>query len=95
MEPIGKLIPQIAGHYNLKTEGESSLILKKLSDRIEEIWGIKGRKNILPQKIVFNQIFLKCSNSAWSQEFQLQKHEILNYLNNLKIKKILDIRINL
>lgn len=93
MDHISKMLPSVTGRYNLKSESESSLILKKLSNQIEKIWGEKGSQNLQPQKIVFNQVFIKATNSAWAQEIHLKKIELLDFLNQLKLKKILNLKI--
>lgn len=93
MESLAKIVPQIAGKYKLKEEMDSSFVLEKTKQMIEEFFGKEGLKNLIPQKIIFNKIFIKASNSGWAQELHLQKHSLLEKLNQEKLKKILDLKV--
>ena len=93
MDRIGKLAEKVAKSHNLKSEMDSAFVLQKMQALILVYWGEKGLKNLKPQKIIFNQVYVKATNSAWAQELQLRKYEILQQLNEAKIKNILEVRI--
>ena len=93
MEKFSDLAAKIAKKHDLKQEMDAAFVLKKLEEIIETNWGKKGKENLKPQKIVFNKVFVKATNSAWAQELQLRKHDILTQLNQENIKKILEIKI--
>ena len=93
MDHLSSIVPKVAQNYRLDSEMNSGHVLEILSQIIQERWGGQGRKNLKPQKIVFNQIYLKAQNSAWAQEFQLQKHDIVEELNQKKLKRILGVKI--
>lgn len=95
MDRIGDLALKIAKSHDLKEEMDAAFVLEKMRGIIKIHWGEKGVQNLQPKKIVFNNVYLKASNSAWAQEIQLKKHEILLQLNQEKIKKILEIKITL
>jgi hypothetical protein len=93
MEKLSDLAIKIAKSHDLKQEMDAAFILKKFEKIIEINWGNKGKINLKPQKILFNRVYVKVSNSAWAQELQLQKHNIIIQLNQENIKKVLEIKI--
>ena len=93
MDKLFNLATTIAKKHDLKQEMDAAFILKKMEEIIQINWGKKGKINLQPQKILFNRIYVKATNSAWAQELQLQKHNIINQLNQKNIKKILEIKI--
>lgn len=95
MESLANIVPKIAGAYGLKEEMSSSFVLEKTKQIIEKYFGKKGVMNLQPQKVVFNVVFIKATNSAWSQELQFQKHNLIEELNKINMKTVFDVRVML
>ncbi len=93
MDKLSDLTSKIAKSHDLKGEMDAAFVLEKMKKLIKSQWGEKGLKNLKPQKIIFNKIYIKASNSAWAQEIQLHKHEIITQLNEEKIRRILEVKV--
>jgi len=93
MDKLSDLASKIAKKHDLKGEMDAAFILEKTREIIRFFWGEKGLKNLKPQKIIFNKLYIQANNSVWAQEIQLKKFEILKILEEKKIKHILEIKI--
>lgn len=87
---IKKLLPSSVKKLGLNQVLELNEICLRWEEMVQDLFGENFKNRAKPISLKNKILIVDCLNSTWASEFQLKQIKIINYINNIFNKELIE-----